>query len=47
MEKKSYKSKKGKYFIGWFPKEEFLNLTKVEREDYREYRRYHRLIYNG
>lgn len=47
MSKKNYKSRKGKYFLGWFPKEEFLNLSEEERVEYREYRRYHRFIYEG
>lgn len=47
MKKKQYRSRKGKYFMGFLPKEKFLNLTEEERKYYRLYRNNHRWMYEG
>lgn len=47
MKKKQYRSRKGKYFMGFLPKEKFLKLTTEERKFYKQYRDNHRWMYEG
>lgn len=47
MSKKNYKSQDEELFFDYLPDEVFNSLTEGERKDYREYRRYHHLVFNG
>ena len=41
-----YRSENEKFFLDYFPDRIFKKLNKSEREHYREYRRYHRAIFD-
>lgn len=45
--RKEYKSKNGKFFIDFLPKEIFDSLKPKERIDYKKYRDNHRYLYQG
>lgn len=47
MTDKDYKSRGEDFFFDYLPEEVFSSLSKEERVHYREYRRYHRLLYEN
>jgi hypothetical protein len=47
MSKPKYKSKNEDLFFDYLPEEVFNSLSEEDREHYREYRRYHNLIYSS
>jgi hypothetical protein len=47
MSKKNYNSRDEELFFDYLPDDVFNSLDESERKHYREYRRYHHLIYSG
>jgi hypothetical protein len=47
MGTKNYKSRDEELFFDYLPDEVFNSLTESERRHYREYRRYHHLVFKG
>lgn len=47
MKKESYDSQSEEYFFDYLPDEVFNSLSEKERKHYREYRRYHHLLFKS